>query len=165
MKIRHCQGLASIITHRTVLQRCHYRTNTHGRTDKQLPRPRLMKLHSTSPTGLLAVTAYDAAGIVVNGRRLERSFIITPHRLIEDWAPTSWQVLCASDMAILASLNCPVVLLGTGAQQHFPPPALLRPLLAQRVGVEVMDSFAACRTYNILVAEGRDVAAALILGA
>jgi uncharacterized protein len=122
-----------------------------------------MKLHSTTPTGLLAVTAYDAEGIAVAGRRLLRSFILTPQRLIEDWPPVSLETLCAADMEMLAALDCPIVLLGTGLRQRFPVPALLRPLLARRIGIEVMDSFAACRTYNILMAEGRQVAAALIL--
>lgn len=122
-----------------------------------------MKLHSTTPTGLLAVTAYDAEGIAVAGRRLLRSFILTPQRLIEDWPPVSLETLCAADMEMLAALDCPIVLLGTGLRQRFPAPALLRPLLARRIGIEVMDSFAACRTYNILMAEGRQVAAALIL--
>ncbi len=122
-----------------------------------------MKLHSTTPTGLLAVTAYDAEGIAVAGRRLSRSFILTPQRLIEDWPPVSLETLCAADMEMLAALDCPIVLLGTGLRQRFPAPALLRPLLARRIGIEVMDSFAACRTYNILMAEGRQVAAALIL--
>jgi uncharacterized protein len=122
-----------------------------------------MKLHSTTPTGLLAVTAYDAEGIAVAGRRLSRSFILTPQRLIEDWPPVSLETLCAADMEMLAALDCPIVLLGTGLRQRFPAPALLRPLLARRIGIEAMDSFAACRTYNILMAEGRQVAAALIL--
>jgi len=109
------------------------------------------------------VTAYDAEGIAVAGRRLSRSFILTPQRLIEDWPPVSLETLCAADMEMLAALDCPIVLLGTGLRQRFPAPALLQPLLARRIGIEVMDSFAACRTYNILLAEGREVAAALIL--
>jgi uncharacterized protein len=56
-----------------------------------------------------------------------------------------------------------VVLLGTGARQRFPAPVLMRSLIDRGIGVEVMDTHAACRTYNILMAEGRDVAAALIL--
>lgn len=123
-----------------------------------------MKLHTATPSDSLAVTAYDAAGISVAGRRLTRSFILTPQRLIENWPPVSATALVAADLEILATLDCPIVLLGTGLRQHFPAPALLRPLLARRIGVEVMDSFAACRTYNILMAEGRAVVAALIVG-
>jgi uncharacterized protein len=122
-----------------------------------------MKLHSPVTAGLLAITAYDAESIAVNGRPLRRSFLLTPQRLIEDWAPTSFASLTESDLASLAELGCPIVLLGTGPRQRFPAPALLRPLIQRRIGVEVMDSHAACRTYNILMAEGREVAAALII--
>lgn len=124
-----------------------------------------MKLHSPSTAGLLSITAYDAAHIAVNGQRLTRSFLLTPQRLIEDWSPASFAALTEADMQAIADLGCPIVLLGTGPRQHFPAPALMRPLIERRIGVEVMDSFAACRTYNILMAEGRDVAAALIIEA
>ncbi len=126
------------------------------------PAPR-MKLHSTVTAGLLAITAYDAGRIAVNGRQLTKSFLLTPHRLIEDWPPDSFDSLTEADLQAVADLNCPIVLLGTGPRQRFPAPALLRSLIDRRMGVEVMDTSAACRTYNILMAEGRDVAAALIL--
>ena len=122
-----------------------------------------MKLHSPVTAGLLSITAYDAQHIDVNGRRLTKSFLLTPKRLIEDWPPASVDSLTESDLLAVAELGCPIVLLGTGPSQRFPARPLLRRLLERRVGVEVMDSFAACRTYNILMAEGRDVAAALIL--
>ncbi|TAJ22670.1 MAG: hypothetical protein EPO47_07585 [Rugosibacter sp.] len=124
-----------------------------------------MKLQSAAPTSLLAITAYDATGISVGARKLSRSFILTPQRLIEDWSPVSLDALCAEDLDILAGLNHSIVLLGTGLRQRFPAPALLRPLIERHIGVEVMDSFAACRTYNILMAEGREVAAAIIVEA
>jgi uncharacterized protein len=124
-----------------------------------------MKLQSAAPTSLLAITAYDATGISIGARKLSHSFILTPQRLIEDWSPVSLDALCAEDLEILAGLNYPIVLLGTGLRQRFPAPALLRPLIERRIGIEVMDSFAACRTYNILLAEGREVAAAIIVEA
>ncbi len=122
-----------------------------------------MKLHSAVTTGLLSITSYDAGHIAVNGRRLTKSFLLLPRRLIEDWPPASFDSLTESDLLAVANLDCPIVLLGTGARQRFPAPALMRPLVERRVGVEVMDSHAACRTYNILMAEGREVAAALIV--
>ena len=122
-----------------------------------------MKLHSVVTTGLLSITSYDAEHIAVNGRRLTKSFLLTPQRLIEDWPPASFDALTGSDLLAVAALDCPIVLLGTGARQRFPAPALLRPLIERHFGVEVMDSHAACRTYNILLAECRDVAAALII--
>ncbi|MDP1609727.1 MAG: Mth938-like domain-containing protein [Sulfuritalea sp.] len=122
-----------------------------------------MKLHAPVTAGLLAITAYDAGHIDVNGRRLTKSFLLTPQRLIEDWSPDSFDSLTEADLDAVAELGCPIVLLGTGPRQRFPAPALLRQLIKRRIGVEVMDSHAACRTYNILMAEGRDVAAALII--
>jgi uncharacterized protein len=122
-----------------------------------------MKLHAPANAGLLAITAYDAEHIAVNGRPLTRSFLLTPHRLIEGWSPVSFASLTEADFEAVAALACPIVLLGTGQRQRFPHPALLRALIDRRIGVEVMDSGAACRTYNVLMAEGREVAAALII--
>ena len=122
-----------------------------------------MKLHAPDTQGQLSITAYDTEHIAVNGRRLTRSFLLTPQRLIEDWAPFSIESLTEADIAAIADLESPIVLLGTGKRQRFPSVALLRPLIERQIGVEVMDSFAACRTFNILMAEGRVVAAALIL--
>ena len=122
-----------------------------------------MKLQSPDTAGLLAITSYDAGHIAVNGRRLTKSFLLTPQRLIENWLPDSLDGVTESDLQAVADLECPIVLLGTGARQRFPSPALLRPFIERRIGVEVMDSGAACRTYNVLMAEGRDVAAALII--
>ena len=122
-----------------------------------------MKLHASVTTGLMTITAYDSGYIAVNGRPLTKSFLLTPKRLIEDWSPAGFEALAESDFAAIAEIGSPIVLLGTGSRQRFPAPTLLRPLIERRVGVEVMDTHAACRTYNILMAEGRDVAAALII--
>ncbi len=122
-----------------------------------------MKLHASVTAGLMSITAYDAGFIAVNGRQLTKSFLLTPRRLIEEWSPADFDALAESDFLAIADLGAPIVLLGTGARQRFPRPALLRPLIERRIGVEVMDTHAACRTYNILMAEGRDVAAALLI--
>ena len=82
-----------------------------------------------------------------------------------DWAPARFDALALEHFALLAALEVEVVLLGTGARQRFPAPGLTEPLRAARVGLEVMDVAAACRTYNILLAEERRVAAALLLEA
>jgi uncharacterized protein len=71
--------------------------------------------------------------------------------------------LTAEHLAQLTAFPCDVLLLGTGRRQRFPAPALLRPLIESGRGYEIMDTAAACRTYNILVAEGRIVLAALII--
>lgn len=124
-----------------------------------------MKLHIPAvASNALSITAYDAHWIEIDGRRLTQSLIVTPQRLIEHWSPQSFAALDEAAMETVAALDCPVVLLGTGSRQRFPSAAVLRPLWQRGVGVEVMDSFAACRTYTILMAEGRQVAAALIVG-
>lgn len=125
--------------------------------------PSRMKLHSTVTTGLLSITSYESGHIAVNGRSLTKSFLLTPQQLVENWPPASVDQLTGPDLLAVAALGCPIVLLGTGARQRFPSRALLLPLIERRIGVEVMDSHAACRTYNILMAEGRNVAAALII--
>jgi uncharacterized protein len=122
-----------------------------------------MKLHASVTTDLMTITAYDSGYIAVNGRHLSKSFLLTPKRLIEDWSPAGFEALAEADFAAIAEIGAPIVLLGTGSRQRFPAPKLLRALIERRIGVEVMDTHAACRTYNILMAEGRDVAAALII--
>lgn len=125
--------------------------------------PSRMKLHSTVTTGLLSITSYESGHIAVNGRSLTKSFLLAPQQLVENWPPASVDQLTGPDLLAVAALGCPIVLLGTGARQRFPSRTLLLPLIERRIGVEVMDSHAACRTYNILMAEGRNVAAALII--
>jgi uncharacterized protein len=122
-----------------------------------------VKLHTIGSGSVNLFTAYGEGYVSVNGRRIERSVVVLPDRLIEDWGASSFDALAASHMATLASLDREVVLLGTGRLLRFPRPEILRPLVQAGVGVEVMDVQAACRTYNILAAEERRVAAALLL--
>jgi uncharacterized protein len=96
---------------------------------------------------------------------LTTSSIIMPQRLLRDWAPATAAALDASHFQTLVALNVEVVLLGTGSSQQFPPGELTGQLTAQGIGIEVMHNAAACRTYNILMTEGRRVAAALLIGA
>ncbi|OHC69640.1 MAG: hypothetical protein A2045_12895 [Rhodocyclales bacterium GWA2_65_20] len=122
-----------------------------------------MKLHADSRSNYHVVTALGPGFVAVDGRRLERSLLLLPDRIDPGWGPDAVAALAAEHLAPLAQLGCDVLLLGTGSRQRFPAAAILRPLIEARVGVEVMDTPAACRTYNILVAEGRKVAAALIV--
>lgn len=124
-----------------------------------------MKLHAASLSTAHAVTGYDDHHVSVNGRELRRSLLLMPDHLDEAWGPEAFAALTDLHLAPLATLRCDVLLLGTGLRQRFPSPALLRPLLEAGRGIEVMDTRAACRTYNILIAEGRVVAAALIIEA
>lgn len=112
-----------------------------------------------------AVTAEGVTVLTPQGesKQLRSSFIIAADTLITDWQPAAVEQLVAGHFADIAAMEPEVVLLGTGARLRFPPPALLAPLMAAGIGCEVMDSPAACRTYNVLNGEGRRVVAALLL--
>jgi uncharacterized protein len=121
-----------------------------------------MKLHRDRSVGQNIVTAYDERYIEINGMRHSTSLLVLPQRLETDWRQVTFDGLQLADFERLAQLGCEVLLLGTGSRQQFPPAALLQPLMAARIGFEIMDSGAACRTYNIVMAEGRNVAALLL---
>lgn len=122
-----------------------------------------MKLHPDKPGAQNVVTAYKAGRIAVNGRQLTRSLLLLPDHLDEQWGPAAYDSLAVEHLSALTAYSCDVVLIGTGTRQRFPAPALLRPLIEAGRGFEIMDTAAACRTYNIIVAEGRLVLAALII--
>ena len=89
--------------------------------------------------------------------------IVLPDRIIENWEPKTFEQLKAEHFEFLLSLQPEMVLVGTGPRLRFPHPSLTKMLPASGIGVEVMDTNAVCRTYNILMGEGRHVAAALII--
>ncbi len=109
------------------------------------------------------IRAYGEGWITINEQTIRQSVIVMPQQLITDWPPQDLNVLEETHFEQLAALNPEIVLLGTGARQHFPPPGLIRSLICRGVGVEVMNTGAACRTYNIIMAEGRQVLAALLM--
>lgn len=124
-----------------------------------------MKLHSPAPTALNTFTGYGDGFVMVNGQRIEgkggANLIVMPERL-QPWSAASFEALTEADFDVFLELAPEILLLGTGPRQRFPHPRLLRALSEKRVGVEAMDLQAACRTYNILMAEERRVAAALL---
>jgi uncharacterized protein len=122
-----------------------------------------VKLHLNTTDGLNSFTAYGDDYVDVNGRRYTANVAVLPDRLLPAWTAAHFEELSEADFVTLAGLKIEILLLGTGRTLRFPDPALLQPLLAARVGLEVMDTHAACRTYNILVAEGRNVAAAILI--
>ena len=122
-----------------------------------------MKLHLARSDNQNTFTGYGEGYVMVNAVRHERSLVVLPDRPVEAWPVEGVDALQEEDLQFLAGLGVEIVLLGTGESLRFLHPRLLQPLAQARVGVEVMDTRAACRTYNILVAEGRKVAAALIL--
>ena len=123
-----------------------------------------MKLHLEPATAKNAITGYGEGYVMVNRQRFERSLVVLPERIISDWPATSFEALAPEHLAALAGLDLEIILLGTGARLRFPRPEIMQSLIRSGVGVEVMDVQAACRTYNILLAEERRVAAALLIG-
>ena len=121
-----------------------------------------MKLHLAPNEGLNLFSGYGEGYVTVAQVRYERSVVVSP-RSVAEWAASAFEALGADDFAFVTELQPEIVLLGTGATQRFPGPALARVLAETGAGFEVMDTRAACRTYNILAAEGRKVAAALLL--
>lgn len=122
-----------------------------------------MKLHLQKIDNLHTVTAYGEGYVCVNGTRHTSNLIVSPDRLIPNWTSARVETLALADFELLALLEAEIVLLGTGSRLTFPKPELLRPLLYVQKGLETMDVYAACRTYNILLGEGRRVAAALLI--
>ena len=120
-----------------------------------------MKLHASVPRGVNTITGYGEDYVMVNGERRDSSVVVLPDR-IEQWPVKGFEQLSAEDFTFLQQLQAEIVLLGTGRRQRFPHPRLTAALAQARIGLEVMDVQAACRTYNILVAEERKVAAALL---
>jgi len=123
-----------------------------------------LKLHLEAASALYTFTGYGSGYVMVNKQRIEKSVVVLPDRIISDWAATTFEALAPEHFAALANLGREIILLGTGTQLRFPRPEIMHPILQSRIGLEVMDIQAACRTYNILLAEGRSVAAALLLG-
>lgn len=120
-----------------------------------------MKLHASAPTRLHTFTGYGEGYVLVDGERHERALIVMPGQLLP-WPVAGFETLVAEHFAQIAALKPEVVLLGTGSRLRFPHPQLSAPLARAGIGLEVMDVQAACRTYNILMAEERRVLAALI---
>jgi len=121
-----------------------------------------MKLHPNRPSVLNTITAYGPGFIEVNAQRIEHALLLMPEQPFATWAPARFEDLVAAHFDAVLAAEPEVVLLGTGARQRFADPRLTAALIARRIGVETMDTGAACRTYNILMTEGRKVLAALL---
>src|SRR5688572_19106957 len=122
-----------------------------------------MKLHLTQPGGRNMFTAYGDGYVSVNDQRYERALVVAPDEPVVDWEPASFEALAPADFDAVLRFNPEIVLLGTGARLRFPRPELTRRLVEASVGFEAMDTKAACRTYNILMSEGRRVVAAIFI--
>ena len=122
-----------------------------------------MKLHNIPNQHYQTVTAYDESSVEINAIKFNHSLIVLPELPPIAWPVTNFGDLIEDHFKTIAAFHPDVVIVGTGIKQHFAHPKLTACLINQRIGVECMDSQAACRTYNILMTEGRKVALALIL--
>ncbi len=133
---------------------------THSPTE---PRNTDLKLHQDASGALNTVTGYGPDYVDVNLERHETSVIVLPGAPVQAWPVSSFDALAPEHFAMLLDPTPELVIFGSGARLRFPHPRLVAALTAKRIGVETMDFQAACRTYNILMAEGRKVAAALLI--
>lgn len=121
-----------------------------------------MRLEKTDRGHENLIRSYGPEGIQIGGRTYRGSLILTPRQIITKWGPTGVSALTPRHMQSLIDLHPEVIVLGTGPTQVFPDQSIYRLLVEQRIGIEVMDTGAACRTYNILMAEARQVVAGLL---
>lgn len=122
-----------------------------------------MKLHLAQTPGLLTFSSHGNGFVSINGTPYEGSVIVCGRDIVDRWAPLGFDGLDTNQFELLANMNAEIVLFGSGERQRFPRPELIKALVARGVSLEVMDTKAACRTYNILVAEGRHVACGILI--
>lgn len=122
-----------------------------------------MKLHLTPGTGQYLVTGYENDRLFINREPYFSSLVVTPNALITDWGATTFADLTEAHFQRLLELDPELVILGTGPRLRFPHPSLFRCLTERQIGIEFMDTQAAARTYNILMAEDRHVVCGLLL--
>ncbi|HCB12019.1 MAG TPA: hypothetical protein DEP36_00385 [Gammaproteobacteria bacterium] len=122
-----------------------------------------MRFSLNTDTNRYFIKSRGPGWVNVNEQQIHRSVIVTPDQLVTDWPPQTFVDLEERHFEAIVALEPEIVLLGTGDRQRFPHPRLTQSLLAQGIGVEVMDTAAACRTYNIIMLEDRRVAAALLM--
>lgn len=122
-----------------------------------------MKLQPTITKQYQTVTGYDESGVEINALPFAYSLIVLPEIEPVAWPVANFDALTVEHFAQIDATNPDVVILGTGSKQRFVHPKLTSMLTSRRIGIECMDNQAACRTYNILMAEGRRVVLALII--
>lgn len=122
-----------------------------------------MKLHLHTSEQQYQINGMDSDAVIINRQRYTQPVIVSDQALSTDWFQGTWLSLDAQHLAPILDLNPEVVLLGTGDKQRFIHPKHTQTFLSANIAVECMTTAAACRTYNILTAEGRKVVAALLL--
>ena len=121
-----------------------------------------MKLQADRIEGQNAIARHGPGGVIVNGSEHRRSVLVPWRGEVVEWPVAEFGALTEAHFAALAEMKPALVIFGSGSRIRFVRPALLRPLMERRIGIETMDTAAACRTYNVLLAEGRPVLAALL---
>ena len=122
-----------------------------------------MKLQSDPHFGANTITGYGDGYVEINKTPYSYAVLLSSDGEILKWGVQSFEVLEAAHFAQMVDLKPELILIGTGNQQRFPKPEILKSLISAKIGFEIMASQAACRTYNILVGEGRQVLLALIV--
>jgi uncharacterized protein len=122
-----------------------------------------MKFQPDQLPGTNIITRHDGDALWVGSQRFCHSLLVPWQGQVLPWAPALPEDLCAADFEALLALKPELVIFGSGPRHRFVAPGLMRALINLRIGVETMDTAAACRTYNVLVAEGRSAVAALLL--
>lgn len=133
---------------------CHNRSHTRRTT---------LKLHTDTPGSSNTVTAYGDGYVDINTQRHAHSLLVFPDAAPAPWSATRIEEIDEAALDAAAAHGAELVVVGTGGRQRFLHPRIVATLQRRGIGVEAMDTRAACRTYNILMAEGRKVAAALIV--
>ncbi len=122
-----------------------------------------MKLESNNNDSSYVIRSYDRKCINVNDKLLTQSFIITSDQLIQNWSPRHLTELSIDDLELIINLEPEIIILGCGTRLCFPEAVVTAPVISRNIGFEVMDTHAACRCFTILISEGRNVAAGMIL--
>ena len=123
-----------------------------------------MKFVPETQDGVNMISRHEAGRLWVGGQMHESSLFVPWSGEVQPWALARWDELTAADFERMAAFEPELVIFGSGTRMRFAPSALLRPLAQRRIGIECMDTAAACRTYNVLASERRSVLAALLLG-
>lgn len=116
-----------------------------------------------SVEGVNRIHAYSTGKIVIDESTYNSSLILSSDTIIDDWQPDNISQLGTSDLDQIFDLDPELVLLGTGARLQFPEHEITMALYSRNIGVEVMDTGAACRAFNFLTVDGRKVVAALFM--
>jgi uncharacterized protein len=122
-----------------------------------------LALHLQTNSNQKLFTGHGTDYVAINGQRFHQPMVVTADGVRSDWGPSDFDNLTAAHFDYFLQMKPEVLLLGTGAKQRFAHPELFHSLILAGISIEFMDTPAACRTYNILVAEDRKVVAAVML--